>query len=428
METKANYLLIGIFTIAGVLGSMVFLLWLAKVEVDRQYAYFYIRFDNVTGLAEAGDVRYNGLPVGRVVELELDPDDPGSVRVRVELAAETPVRQDTVATLQSQGVTGVSFVALSGGSPDAAPLPEDAVIEARPSPLQSVLEGAPVLLQRAVDLLEDINEIASNENRAAVSQILDNLASASGRLDGALLGFETLSTDLATSAAAIAGFTTRLGGLADTVDVTLAAATKTLAEGHALIVQGGTLLSRAEGTLNEAEATFASANNLIKDDLVPFLRQGTATAATVESTLSDLQAPTRMALDSAQSALSEAETAFAAANGMLSADFDGMIEDVRLSVNTFRTMLTDASRNVERVSDEVLRAAQSTSRFAGVLEDVAVTNEAQMSRFLQFGLPEFLRFTEEARQLVRNLDRFLDRVDRDPARYLLGTQGSEFSR
>ena len=117
METRANYVLIGVFTLVGALGAFFFLLWLAKVEVNRQYAYYDVLFDNVAGLGTAGSVRYNGLPVGQVVELELDETDPSKVRVRVEIDADTPVKTDTVAQLQSQGVTGVSYVALSGGSP-----------------------------------------------------------------------------------------------------------------------------------------------------------------------------------------------------------------------------------------------------------------------------------------------------------------------
>jgi len=67
METRANFVLIGAFTLFGILGSLGFFLWLAKVEVDRQYAYYDILFENVSGLGEAGDVRYNGLPVGQTV-------------------------------------------------------------------------------------------------------------------------------------------------------------------------------------------------------------------------------------------------------------------------------------------------------------------------------------------------------------------------
>jgi phospholipid/cholesterol/gamma-HCH transport system substrate-binding protein len=67
METKANYVLIGAFTIAGIIGSLGLLLWLAKVEVDRQYAYYDVLFDSVSGLSEAAGVSYNGLPVGQVM-------------------------------------------------------------------------------------------------------------------------------------------------------------------------------------------------------------------------------------------------------------------------------------------------------------------------------------------------------------------------
>ena len=91
METRANYVLIGAFTLAGILGALGFFLWLAKVEVDRQYAYYVTMFEDVTGLGQAGDVRYNGLIVGRVIGLDLDEDDPSLVRVRMELDADTPV-------------------------------------------------------------------------------------------------------------------------------------------------------------------------------------------------------------------------------------------------------------------------------------------------------------------------------------------------
>lgn len=428
METKANFLLIGLFTIAGLLCSMGFLLWLAKVEVDRQYAYYSIQFDNVTGLSDAGDVRYNGLPVGRVVALQLDPNDPSKVRVRIELNAETPVKTDTVATLQSQGVTGVSFVALSGGSAEAAMVPENGMIQSEPSPLQSVLEGAPVLLQRAVDLLENINEVVSDDNRVAVTQILENLSSASARLDKTLRDFETVSTDLSTSAGAIAGFTTRLDALADTADITLNAATQTLNDGRELMSSGTTALDTANETLLSMDSAFASATALIEGDLQALVTQGTTTAQQLENTLNSLEGPAKAALDTATATLSEAEQTFASANQIFNEDIEGMIADVRSAVGTFNTALASASENFDLVSQEILLASQSASSFAGVLEKIALANTVQVSRFLQYGLPEFLKLTEDAGQLVRNLQRFVDRIDRDPARYFLGTQGSEFRR
>ncbi len=184
METRANFVLIGAFTLFGILGSLGFFLWLAKVEVDQQYAYYDVLFPDVSGLGDAGDVRYNGLPVGQVVRLSLDPIDPSKVRVRLEVDAKTPVKTDTIATLELQGVTGVSYVSLSGGTPDAArlktaPGEEFPLIQARRSAFQSLFEGGPELLTKAIVLLEDIDTIFNTENRAAIANILSNLESAS---------------------------------------------------------------------------------------------------------------------------------------------------------------------------------------------------------------------------------------------------------
>lgn len=435
METKANYLMIGLFTLAGLLGSLLFVLWLAKFEIDRQYAYYEILFENVSGLANAGDVRYNGLPVGQVVGLELDSEDPSQVRVRVELAAETPVKTDTVATLQSFGVTGVSFVALSGGSPEAERLPENEVIRSEASVLQSVLEGAPVLMQRAVTLLENINSFVDEENRVAVRGILDNVASASGRLDRALENFETLSADLSVAAGEVAAFSGRLQAVADTAEVTFETATDTLVQAQAAIERGtATLdiandtLTTAEQTLSTADETFASVTRYVEGDLAALTQQGTVSARRIEETLDSIEAPAQAALERADAALGEAERTFAAANKVIEEDIDGIVVDLRAAVQTFTTAVDGAAGNIDGISEEVLAASKSAASFAETLEAVVVSNERQLTRFLQVGLPEFLFLTEEARQLVRNLDRFVDRIDRDPARYFLGTQGSEFRR
>lgn len=428
METKANYLLIGVFTLLGLLASMAFLLWLAKVEVNRQFSYFDILFENVNGLGNAANVRYNGLPVGRVVDLRLDPDDPSRVRVRIEVNADTPVRTDTVATLQGQGVTGVSFVALSGGSADAEPLPPNGLITAQSSAWQSVLEGAPELLQKAVVLLEEITEVVSDENREAVSEVLGNLSSASGRLDRTLEDFETLSSDLGTAAREVARFSGRLETLADTADITLNQATDTLEGASRAFAQGESTLARASQTFTAMDDTFSAAQALMENEGADFLRQSSLAATTLDETLKALTPATRNTLDIAQSTLSEAGETFAATNKILQDDVGAIVSDVRGAATAFTDTMERASGNIDTVSTEILAASSSIANFAGTLETAVSGNSRQINSFFRLGLPEFLRLTEEARQLVRNLDRFVDRVERDPARFFLGTQGSEFRR
>lgn len=428
METKANYVLIGAFTLVGILVGFGFLLWLAKVEVDRQYTYYDTLFENVAGLSEAGDVRYNGLPVGQVVGLKLDPDDPSKVRVRLEVGSDTPVKTDTVATLQSFGVTGVSFVQLSGGSPESDRLPPEEVIRSETSALQSVLQGAPELLQKAILLLEDVNSVVNEENRDAVTTILENLASASGRLDRTLTDFEALSADLGEASRGVSGFMGRLSALSDTAEITLTTATDTLTSAHTAIEQSEVVIETANDTLRTLETTFTSANTLIEGDLADFLRQGTATATSIETTLNTVEPALTETLETARTTLDTADQTFASANRVLNEDLDAILKDTRGAVNAFRTTVENATGNINLVSGEILKASTSIRNFAGTLEAVFVENRRQVSGFLRIGLPEFVRLTEEARLLVSNLDRFVDRLERDPARFFLGTQGSEFRR
>lgn len=140
METRANHILIGLFTLAGIVGSIALLLWFARVELDQQFAYYDVRFSSVSGLSEASDVRFAGLPVGQVVNVRLSPDRDGTVLVRLEVDASTPVRSDSIATIESQGVTGVSFVGISAGRPDTGLL-----VPTSDTPVPQITAGQSVL-------------------------------------------------------------------------------------------------------------------------------------------------------------------------------------------------------------------------------------------------------------------------------------------
>ncbi|MEO7382663.1 MAG: MlaD family protein, partial [Paracoccaceae bacterium] len=145
METRANYVIIGTFTLLAIFAGLGFFLWLAKVQIDKTYTQYDILFDQVAGLGQASPVRFNGVDVGKVLTITLDRNSTSKVRVRIEVAASTPVRQGTEATLSSQGVTGVAFVGLDGGNPDAPRFPIDAAmgvaeIPSKTTPVQSLIE------------------------------------------------------------------------------------------------------------------------------------------------------------------------------------------------------------------------------------------------------------------------------------------------
>ncbi|TCO69130.1 MlaD family protein [Rhodovulum euryhalinum] len=217
METRARFVLMGLFTIVGFLAALGFVLWLAKVQIDRTYAQYDILFGTVAGLSQTGAVRYNGVDVGKVLTIALDRDDPALVRVRIEVLASTPVRTDTIATLAAQGVTGVAFIALEGGSADAdaiAPVPpaDVPVIRSERSVVQDLMVTGPNLLAEATALISDVRGFAAPANRDAIAGILSNLQDATGRIDAlATRAVRTLSRVDAVLDATEAGLTSTNG-------------------------------------------------------------------------------------------------------------------------------------------------------------------------------------------------------------------------
>ncbi|MCE0505341.1 MlaD family protein [Roseivivax sp. GX 12232] len=272
METRANFILIGAFTLLGFLGLLGFVLWFAGVELDEQYAYYDVDFTSVSGLSNAADVRFAGLPVGRVVDIGLSPEGDGTVRVRLEVGAETPVRTDSEATVEAQGVTGVSYVGISPGTPEAPRLSavaETAIpeIPAGTSVLQSLSEDAPELLSEALEVVQDLNAMMSNQNRERIDRILGNVADASDSFSEVLESFSSVTEEVSDFSEQIDRFNTTLETLSDDLSTVLATADTTLLTVDALARDGQELLERGQGTLEATTRTIDSARGYLSNDL-----------------------------------------------------------------------------------------------------------------------------------------------------------------
>jgi phospholipid/cholesterol/gamma-HCH transport system substrate-binding protein len=196
MEIKSNNILIGAFALAAIAAFFLFALWIGRVQLDRTYTYFEIVFSgSVSGLTESGVVQYNGIPVGRVVDLHLAEDDPSKVVALIELDARTPVKEDTHAQLELFGLTGVALIELTGGSAASPRLTPKAgqaypTIVAAPSAFQELFASAPDTIQNANALVSDVRVLV-RENQKSIRQIVSNL--------------ESLSADLAGSSSNISG-------------------------------------------------------------------------------------------------------------------------------------------------------------------------------------------------------------------------------
>jgi len=204
METRANYVAVGAFVLACVIGLVVTLLWFAGVQYSQEYEYYQTYFKGpVTGLAKGTTVRYNGIDVGRVDSLEFDPNDPQTVIVTLQVRPGLNIRENSQASIESQGLTGGSYVEIDGGTANsplltAQPGQRYPVIRAKASTLQQIEESAPQLLAKLNVTAERVNDLLSDENRKQLADILSNLnkttatlAQRSGDIDASLKNLRT---------------------------------------------------------------------------------------------------------------------------------------------------------------------------------------------------------------------------------------------
>ncbi|MBV8890030.1 MAG: MCE family protein [Alphaproteobacteria bacterium] len=188
METRAHYVAVGGFVLALVSLAFIAVLWLARFEFTTQYSYYDIYFTGpVNGLSEGSAVTYNGIRVGRVVDIRIDPENVERIRVMVELEQSVIIKTDAVAGLETNLLSGVSFIQIRGGTQEAPVLTAAAderypVIQSRRSSLERVYSRAPQLLERLIDVADNLNSMLDDHNRKALADTLDNLRSVTGNV------------------------------------------------------------------------------------------------------------------------------------------------------------------------------------------------------------------------------------------------------
>ncbi|QDA56925.1 MlaD family protein [Thermomonas aquatica] len=282
METRANYVLIGAFTVLTAACLLLFALWAAKFSSDRNWRQYEVVFtEPVTGLTEGGSVQYNGIGVGTVDKLSLAPDDARKVIALLKLKADAPIKVDTRAKLSQQGITGVPFILLSGGSPQAALLePNDngdvPVIRTEPSALQNIADTANRLVAR-------MDELLSEKNIRHISGTLENLDQATG--------------SIAAQREDISRLIVNAREATDTLKLTLANANGAI-EGidQNLVKQLPALMAKLDSTVGKLDSVAGNADALIAENrpgLQSFTNDGLAqlgpTLAELRSLVRDLR-------------------------------------------------------------------------------------------------------------------------------------------
>jgi phospholipid/cholesterol/gamma-HCH transport system substrate-binding protein len=231
METRANYVAVGAFVLACILALVITMLWLAGMQYTHEYEYYRTNFHGaVTGLGKGTTVRYNGIEVGRVADLAFDPNDPQNVITTLQIQPGLGIRTDSVSSIEPSGLTGGSYVEISGGSKHAAilvaqPGQKYPVIKSAPSALQQLTTGAPQLLAKLNNISDRLIGVLSDENQQHLSRTLVNLdkttstlANRSGDIEETLANLHQASKSLPAVVADADISVKKLGKLSDDTD------------------------------------------------------------------------------------------------------------------------------------------------------------------------------------------------------------------
>jgi len=209
METRANYVLIGTFTLAVIAAAFGFVLWFQSLHTTKARSPLRVIFEGpAAGLRNGGSVNFNGIRVGEVISVKLD--NPRRVVALAMIENNAPIRKDTQVGLEFQGLTGVAAISLKGGEEAAPPVPLDEdgipVLTADPNRLQDVTEAIRGTLQNINKVVADNQEAVKNSLRnlevftqslARNSERIDNVMArvdgVMGKADSLMLGLNTLA-------------------------------------------------------------------------------------------------------------------------------------------------------------------------------------------------------------------------------------------
>ena len=371
MEIKANNIIIGAFVLAMLVSGFSFVYWVRNIGGTSTEQTYGILFDSsIGGLAEGGTVYFNGLKVGRVVTLRINQNDSRKINGVISIGKDIPVRTNSRAKVTTQGLTGYSAIEITPGTPDAelimpAPGAEYAYIKAERRSASSIADAIPEAVQNATALLARLNDVVAN-NEDSLRKSIKN----------------------------VEDFTTMLATRKDDISSAIQS-----------VRDLGKKFDEVESLIEEAKTTFKSANKLIIDN-----------DEKVTNSIGNI----------------ETFTAVLAKN---EGEIDGFVKDMKLISAQFRNVATKLETTLDSFSgfisdsdgesffSQAKQAAASFQSLATKLDESIGDDSADIARSAKTGLKEFELFMREGRRAAKSLDRFLDKVEKDPQSLLLGGGG-----
>jgi phospholipid/cholesterol/gamma-HCH transport system substrate-binding protein len=256
METKANYLMIGGFVLGVLALAFIFVFWMTNLAGGGK-RYFIVFDGSVAGLTTGSSVGFNGIKVGEVQSMQLDPADARKVQVLISVHGDTPVRENSHASMQSLGLTGGTGIQISAGTPDSpflvataeTPIP---VIAADRGGGQGLFDAAPAVMNNANALLLRLNDLVA-ENQESIHKTLTNVENVTTMLDQRKEDISKTITDVQVAAQSFKDLSGKLEvSLGDNLDSLTRTAKDSLQEFGNFMREG----RRAAATLNSVLEKF----------------------------------------------------------------------------------------------------------------------------------------------------------------------------
>ena len=427
METRANYALVGLFTLAVIAAAFGFVYWFRSAgSAGDRVPYRLVFSGSVSGLSKGAAVRFNGIRVGEVTAVELVPDDPSRVLATIEVDPKTPVKTDTRARLEFQGLTGVASVQLSGNQGNATALmnPDGKgapTIFADRSDFQDLMETAQRLAGKIDGIVNRVDKILA-DGEAPFNNTLRNIEGVSRALNENSPGISAFIVQMTTTAQ-------RFAALSDRVD--------RLAEGADQILRGVDA-----GSVNRSLASIETFSKTLADNK-PNIDGLLSEAAGLTKRLNDAAPKLDSALADVSRTLKAIDTdrlnrtfegaeKFATALGNRAKDIDqAMVDaaDIARKVNQSADRLDAVMKAAEAflvdgegksVMAEIGKTAQAIRTLAGNLDKRTAEITSGINRFTGPGMRELEALTSDARKAVNDVGRAVRNLERNPQQLITG--------
>lgn len=443
METRANYAIVGFFTVLVILAAFGFVYWMASIGGSGATAQLIVRIPgSANGLSIGSAVRFNGIAIGTVRGLAIDRASPNFVIAQTEVRADAPIYSDTRAALEIQGLTGSAFIELQGGTPTNENILQKALaenatalIEADPSGVTNLLATADEILTRANRVIGQIEGFVG-DSREPLTQTFRNT--------------EKFTAALRDNADGIDAFLKSVAGLSETLQSVSGKLESTLATAEDLLKSVDpkkidSIVSNVDKLTTEVAAASGDITQTmtsLRDAAQKFESFGDTAGKTldrVDKIVAELDpAKVGIIVDDITAASGDARKALADARelaGTFNArkeDFDQIISDVKQMSNNLNAASTRVDGVLAKL-DGFLGEGDSTSLMADAKEtlksfrDVADSLNARigpiadnLQRFSGSGLRDVEALVNDARRSISRIESSISSIERDPQRLLFG--------